>query len=75
QYKGTTVGGLSGIDYNPQKDEYYCISDDRSNINPARFYTANIVIKANKIDTVVFTDVQFLRTPSGDTFPDYYKNP
>ncbi|MBX9734213.1 MAG: esterase-like activity of phytase family protein [Chitinophagaceae bacterium] len=75
QYKGTTVGGLSSIDYNPQKDEYYCISDDRSNINPARFYTANVVIKNNKIDTVVFTNVHFMRTPLGDTFPDYNKNP
>lgn len=75
QYKGTTVGGLSSIDYNPQKNEYYCISDDRSNINPARFYTANIVIKENKIDTVAFTNVHFMRTPQGDTFPDYHKNP
>jgi hypothetical protein len=73
QYKGTTVGGLSGIDFNPQKNEYYLISDDRSNINPARFYTANIPIKEYKIDTVVFSDVQFMRTPAGDIFPDYYK--
>jgi hypothetical protein len=73
KYKNTTVGGLSSIDYNAQKNEYYFVCDDRSNINPARFYTANIVIKDFKIDTVAFTDVQFMRTPTGDTFPDYYK--
>jgi hypothetical protein len=73
KYNNTTVGGLSSIDYNSQKNEYYLVCDDRSNINPARFYTANIPIKEYKIDTVVFTDVQFMRTPAGDTFPDYYK--
>jgi len=44
QFKGTTVGGLSGIDYDSYSNVYYLISDDRSNENPARFYTANISI-------------------------------
>ena len=37
QFQGTTVGGLSGIDYDPVDDLYYLISDDGSNFNPARF--------------------------------------
>src|SRR5260221_13986499 len=45
QFKGTTVGGLSGIDYDFKRDLYYLISDDRSAINPARFYTAKIHFK------------------------------
>src|SRR5688572_26564307 len=37
---GTLVGGLSGIDYDPAADLWYLISDDKSDKNPARFYTA-----------------------------------
>lgn len=36
-YSGTTVGGLSGID-RKANGNYLAISDDRSGINPARFY-------------------------------------
>ena len=36
-FKNTTIGGLSGIDYNPAGKVYYMISDDRSEKNPARF--------------------------------------
>ena len=41
-YKGTTIGGLSGIDYDKVNDVYYLISDDRSAINAVRFYTAKV---------------------------------
>src|SRR6185436_1987777 len=51
QYKGTTIGGLSGIDYDSTSGIYYIISDDRSAINPARFYTAKIHLKENGIDS------------------------
>ena len=74
QYKETTVGGLSGIDYNKDADEYYLISDDRSNINPARFYTAKIKLKETKIDSVIWTDVQYLKQPNGKVFPNYNKD-
>lgn len=36
-YSGTTVGGLSGID-RKANGNFLAISDDRSGINPARFY-------------------------------------
>src|SRR6266705_2095821 len=29
QFKGTTIGGLSGIDHDEKRDVYYLISDDR----------------------------------------------
>jgi hypothetical protein len=58
QFKGTTIGGLSGIDYDAQNDIYYLISDDRSAINPARFYTAKIHVKENQIDSIEFIDVK-----------------
>ena len=44
QFNNTTIGGLSGIDYNKDKDVFYLISDDWSQINPARFYTAKIFL-------------------------------
>ncbi len=37
-FSGTTVGGLSGIDFVPGTGRYVAISDDRSAINPARHY-------------------------------------
>ncbi|MFY7865942.1 esterase-like activity of phytase family protein [Roseateles sp.] len=43
-YAGTTVGGLSGIDYNAATGRYLAISDDRSSINPARFYELSLDI-------------------------------
>src|SRR5689334_1609137 len=65
QFQGTTIGGLSGIDYDPKNDIYYLISDDRSAINPARFYTAKIRIKENRIDTVEFIDVRTFHQQNG----------
>ncbi|MBO9683790.1 MAG: hypothetical protein J7502_14165, partial [Flavisolibacter sp.] len=29
-FQNTTIGGLSGIDYDPEKNIYYLISDDGS---------------------------------------------
>jgi hypothetical protein len=37
-YQSTTIGGLSGIDYIASTGQYIAISDDRSAINPARYY-------------------------------------
>src|SRR6266481_7720816 len=62
QFNGTTIGGLSGIDYDSERNVYYLISDDRSAINPARFYTAKIYFTEAGIDSVEFTDVNSLKT-------------
>ena len=74
-YRNTTVGGLSGLDYNAQADLYYCISDDRSNISPARFYTAKMSIVSRGIDSVYFTDVTTLQQPGGHPYPNSTKEP
>ncbi|HYO21301.1 MAG TPA: esterase-like activity of phytase family protein, partial [Flavisolibacter sp.] len=73
-FKGTTVGGLSGIDYDPKKDVYYFISDDRSDINPIRFYTAKIRIAANGIEDVKFTTVTNLLQKTGLPFYNRKQN-
>lgn len=75
QYKNTTVGGLSGIDYNPKNGKYYLISDDRSAINPARFYSAKINFTQSGISNVEFTNVTTLLQPNGSTYPDRKKDP
>lgn len=71
----TTVGGLSSIDYDIKKNQYYFICDDRSAINPARFYTASILINNNKIDTVIFNNQTALLDPNGKTYPSIKEDP
>ncbi len=43
-FAGTTIGGLSGIDYIPATGRYIAISDDRSAVNPARYYGLSLDI-------------------------------
>jgi Uncharacterized protein conserved in bacteria len=49
-FDGTVVGGLSGIDYDNSADTYYAISDDRSQLSPARFYTLGIDLSDGQLD-------------------------
>jgi len=69
-YNNTSVGGLSGIDYDVQHNLYYMICDDRSDKNPARFYTARILLTQNGIDSVIFTGVKNLLQPGGNAYPN-----
>lgn len=75
QFNNTTVGGLSGIDYDKKNDRYYFICDDRSGINPARFYTARIAFTQKGIDTVVFTSVNSLLQSNGKVYPNSKQDP
>jgi hypothetical protein len=74
-FNGTTIGGLSGIDYDVAKNQYYLISDDRSAINPARYYTAKILFNAKKLDSVVMLDVTTFLQPNGIPYPDSKTDP
>lgn len=69
QFGGTTVGGLSGIDYDPASNVYYLISDDRSVFSPARFYTARLTIDEHGLDDVTLQTVVLLRQPDGTPYP------
>ena len=75
QFAHTTIGGLSGIDYDRRRDVYYLISDDRSAINPARFYTAKIHLTENKIDSVEFVAVTDFKTKQGTLYPNSRQDP
>lgn len=74
-FKGTTIGGLSGIDYDSTRKVYYMISDDRSDKNAARYYTARILFTPKKIDTVIFTDVTTFLDASGKPYPNSKQDP
>lgn len=66
RFQGTTIGGLSSIDYDPERDTYYLIFDARG--RGARFYTASIALSANAIESVRFTHVTTLRDGAGRYF-------
>lgn len=68
QFGGTTVGGLSGLDY-LGAGQYVAISDDRSQINPARFYTLDLALTEAAFTGVSFTGTTTLKTPGGGTYP------
>lgn len=69
QFQGSTVGGLSGIDYDEASGLYYLLSDDGSNINPARFYTARLLFEADRLGEPTLTGVTTLRQADGSTYP------
>lgn len=69
EYQNTIIGGLSGIDYDSNKNVYYIISDDRSERNPARFYKVKIIINNGKIDSVDFIETTLLKNRAGDFYP------
>jgi len=74
QFRQTTVGGLSSIDYDPLTQTYYMVCDDRSTINPARFYKAKITVSARGIQKVTITGVDTLRQQDGSTYPKLAPN-
>ncbi|MGF1513706.1 MAG: esterase-like activity of phytase family protein, partial [Elainellaceae cyanobacterium] len=71
------MGGLSGLAYDPNRDVYYALSDDRSQINPARFYTTIIDLSDGSLDAgdVAFTDVTTLLDETGNPFPEASVDP
>jgi hypothetical protein len=69
QFRGTTVGGLSGVDYDPRAGRYLLVSDDRSAVDPSRFYTAEIELDVGGLHDVVLTAVTFFRRPDGEAYP------
>lgn len=73
-FSGTTVGGLSGIDYVAATGRYVAISDDRSGINPARYYDLSLNLAQFQRSAtpgaagVTFNSVTTIQTPAGAPF-------
>ena len=68
-YDGTTVGGLSGIDYDRASGHWVMVSDDRSALQPARFYDARLTYDADTFGNVDLTAVHYLRQQDGSLHP------
>ncbi|WP_310484267.1 esterase-like activity of phytase family protein [Chamaesiphon sp. VAR_48_metabat_403] len=73
QFKKTTVGGLSGLTYDRQRNRFYAVSDDRGDLSPARFYTLKLDLDTKNPDRVKFNkvdilDVTLLKNASGETY-------
>ena len=75
QFQGTTVGGLSGIDYDPAGGQYFLLSDDDSSRNPARFYTARMTLDARHISQPEIVSVTSLRQTDGSPYPAHFLDP
>ncbi|RTZ41563.1 esterase-like activity of phytase family protein [Candidimonas sp. SYP-B2681] len=69
QFLQTTVGGLSGIDYDASKDRWILASDDRSDFDQTRFYTAALAYNEQSFDSVTLTAVTRLKQENGHTYP------
>jgi hypothetical protein len=67
-FKGTTVGGLSAIDHDPASGLWLALSDDRSELQPARFYSLRVELTRLGLAVDVL-DVTTLRQADGRPFP------
>jgi len=68
EFKGTTVGGLSGIAYDRKQDLYYAVSDDRSDRQSARFYTLKLQVDQDALKSVEVQNVTTLTDENGQPF-------
>ncbi|MDM0078347.1 esterase-like activity of phytase family protein [Variovorax sp. J2P1-59] len=68
EFRGTTAGGLSGIDYDPKRGEYLLLSDDRSDLAPARLYSAQWSA-ASGAEPPRLGDVALLKQADGTPWP------
>lgn len=71
-FQGTTVGGLSGLTYDAASDSYLAVSDDRSEVDDARFYALRVDLSDGHLDDgdVRFTDVTTLRQQDSTPFAE-----
>lgn len=75
-FRGTQVGGLSGIDFDEKTNSFYIISDDRAEKANARVYKAKLYLNSSsKIDSLSFEDIIFLKSKEQVFFKNYRSNP
>jgi hypothetical protein len=70
-FEGTTVGGFSGLDRDRRSGEWVIISDDRSTLQPARFYTADLRFEGpgGALSGVELTGTHPFLRPDGTPYP------
>jgi len=64
EFEDTKVGGLSGIDYDQDQQQYYLVSDQPST---PRFYTAKINLSGSQINNVEIKDLIKIESPQNST--------
>ncbi|MDP5255804.1 MULTISPECIES: esterase-like activity of phytase family protein [unclassified Vibrio] len=69
QFDGVTIGGLSGIDYNPQTKQWVVISDDRGEHGPARAYLGQLAVTKSHIGDFQVSDMITFEQPDGSPYP------
>ncbi|ACB52843.1 phytase [Crocosphaera subtropica ATCC 51142] len=69
-FEGTEFGGISGLVYDHFNGVYYGLSDDRSQLNDARFYSLNIDLSDGILDgqDITFNGVTTLLDEDGNPF-------
>jgi hypothetical protein len=72
-FADTPVGGLSAIAYDRRRDRFYALSDDRSELAPARFYTLKLDLDSTqpqqpKLRQVTIEKVTTLKAADGQPF-------
>ncbi|MEB3829116.1 esterase-like activity of phytase family protein [Phormidium sp. CCY1219] len=72
EFENTQIGGLSGITYDPERNLYYAISDDRALTGPARFYTLTIDLDPLQVTP---TAVTVLLSQDNTPFASYRLDP
>lgn len=69
-FRDTTVGGLSGLDYDSNTLKYIAVSDDKSEFGPARVYELRLDLDENEFRSVMVVGVISLRQADGSTYPN-----
>lgn len=74
KFKDTPIGGLSALTYDRQHNKFYALSDDPSELAPARFYTLGLNLKPIStgkigIEKIEIENVTFLSDENGKTYP------
>lgn len=66
-FRGTDVGGLSGITYDAERDVYYALVDNQGT-TAARFYTLRLRTEGPKLGRPKIVDVTILKDENGQPF-------
>lgn len=79
-FDDTTLGGLSALAYDRQRDRFYALSDDRGQYGPSRFYQLAISWRLQQngqpaFDTVTLESATPLRDQEGNPFSPGYLDP
>lgn len=73
QFQHVPVGGLSGIDYDPQHHRWLMVSDDRALKGPARAYWASMSLSNTKVGPIRIIQQINLKQPDGSLYPNVAK--